>query len=443
MAEQDIAVGDQAFALEAFDRAGEARRFPGGHEKIVVHRRDRGEVDRVLLVAAHHRDFAHAGLADGADQAAEQRLAAHLDHAFRPILGEPPERRPAAGGEQDRALLAGLGREIPLLGLRQLVVAGKLEHLLHADDGLLDPGDGFLAPDPAARVAHGGDRRAQVVVGPDGDRDARLAKGLGRGRVVFGRHDHDWAAVVPCLSEGENFVGGGFLGMDQNRVRPGGAIGLGALERLLQPPAGDQRLDPGDDAEIVVHLAVLAGLDLAAEFVDGGERLALADERVGLGKKLVLDADAGDPALAQFPHRAAHVVEIAPAGIAVDQDRDRAGVGHELQDFQDLRPGRFVAVAHAKRRRHGKARGPDALEAGFLDDLGRHPVVGFHQEFQLGRGDQLPKLAEFGGAGLGQGGLGGVRLGFHAAFLVNFPSLFKGNGRLKELSRPPIIRAGF
>ena len=55
--------------------------------------------------------------------------------------------------------------------------------------------------------------------------------------------------------------------MDQDRVRPGPAIGLGPAQRLRHAPARDQGLDPGHDAEIGVALAVLAGLDLAAEFI--------------------------------------------------------------------------------------------------------------------------------------------------------------------------------
>jgi hypothetical protein len=42
-------------------------------------------------------------------------------------------------------------------------------------------------------------------------------------------------------------------------------------------------------------------------------------EAVGLGKLLILDADAGDAALFQFSHQAAHVVEVAVTGIAVEQ----------------------------------------------------------------------------------------------------------------------------
>jgi hypothetical protein len=35
--------------------------------------------------------------------------------------------------------------------------------------------------------------------------------------------------------------------------------------------AGNQCLDPGDDAETIVCLRILAGLEFAAEFVDVGE----------------------------------------------------------------------------------------------------------------------------------------------------------------------------
>ena len=94
------------------------------------------------------------------------------------------------------------------------------------------------------------------------------------------------------------------LGMNQKRVRAGFMIGLCALESLDHAAAGNKGFDPRNDAEIVVDLTVLAGLDLAAEFVDVGQRLTIADEGICFGKQLVLDADTGDAALAKLADEA-------------------------------------------------------------------------------------------------------------------------------------------
>ncbi len=182
--------------------------------------------------------------------------------------------------------------------------------------------------------------------------------------------------------------------MDQHRIGPGRVIGLGAAQRLIETVAGDQRLDAGDEREFRLGLAVLAGLDAAAELVDRGKRLRLAEEGVGLGEQLVLDADAGDAALAELADEAPDIVEIAIAGIAVDQDRQRRRIGHEFEDVEHLRPRRLVVVAHAERRRDRQPGRPDAGKSGFLDKLGREAVMRLHQEREFWRDE----LATQGGA---------------------------------------------
>jgi GNAT superfamily N-acetyltransferase len=142
------------------------------------------------------------------------------------------------------------------------------------------------------------------------------------------------------------------------------------------------------------ELAVLAGLDAAAELVDVGERLPVADEGVRLGEQLVLEADAGEAALAQLAHEAADVVEVAVAGVAVDQDRQGRGVGHVLEHVQHLGPRRLVAVAQAERGRHREARRPDPAEARLLDDLRGEAVMGLQEEGEGGRADLVPQRSE-------------------------------------------------
>ena len=197
--------------------------------------------------------------------------------------------------------------------------------------------------------------------------------------------------AAPLGGEGEDLVGGRALAVDQDGVGARRAVRLGPAEGLVEPAPRDERLHARDDREVRIAGAVLAGLDLAAELVDLGQRLVLADERVGLREELVLEADGGDAPLAELPDQAAHVVEVAVAGVAVEKDRDRRGVGHELEHLQDLRPGGLVAVADAERGRDREARRPDSREARFLDDLRREAVVSLHEEGELGRVEQRPE----------------------------------------------------
>ena len=198
---------------------------------------------------------------------------------------------------------------------------------------------GFALPDRLAHLAHRGHRSPHVVVRPDHHGNPGVPERLCRRAVIHGRHDYHRRPATPGLAEAGDLVGGLLLGVDQHRVGAGPVIGLGPAQRLIHAPAGDQRLDARHDLEVVVALAVLARLDAAAELVHVRQRLVLADEGVGLGEELVLDADPPNATLAQLPHQAPHVVEVAVAGVAVHEDRDRGGVGHELQHFEDLGPG--------------------------------------------------------------------------------------------------------
>jgi hypothetical protein len=135
--------------------------------------------------------------------------------------------------------------------------------------------------------------------------------------------------------------------VDQDAVGARRVVCLGAPEGLVEAAPRDERLHAGHDREVGLGGAVLAGLDLPAELVDVGQRLMLADERVRLGEELVLEADRRHSALAELPDETAHVVEVAVSRVPVEEDRERRGVGHELEHLQDLGPGGLVAVAHA------------------------------------------------------------------------------------------------
>ena len=101
-----------------------------------------------------------------------------------------------------------------------------------------------------------------------------------------------------------------------------------------------------------------------------------------LGKSLSSMQTAATPALLQFFHEPSHVVEISVAGISIEQDRNVSGVAHEFDDFEYLRPARFIVVAHAERGGNRKPAGPDAAKPGFLDDAGAQCIVSLHQKLK-------------------------------------------------------------
>src|SRR5690606_817472 len=123
--------------------------------------------------------------------------------------------------------------------------------------------------------------------------------------------------------------------------------------------------------------------DPAAKLVDVGERLASAfDEAVRLRKELVLDADARDASLLELRNEPADVVEVPVTRVAIEEDRDRRRIRHELEHLEDLSPARFIAVANAELRRQREAASPDALEAGLLDDAGAQAVVRLEEKLE-------------------------------------------------------------
>ena len=63
------------------------------------------------------------------------------------------------------------------------------------------------------------------------------------------------------------------------------------------------------------------------------------------------------------------------------------------EHFQNLGPGRFIAVTHAERRGNCQAGSPYSLESGLLDDLRGKAVMRFHDEVEPRRGQHLAELA--------------------------------------------------
>jgi hypothetical protein len=172
--------------------------------------------------------------------------------------------------------------------------------------------------------------------------------------------------------------------------------GLGAPHHFLHAPAGDETFQPRHERKVRIALRFLHGFDLAGEFFQVSQRLALAvDERIGLWEQLVLDANRGDAALLELAHQPPHVVEVPVSGVRVEQDRDAGRVAHEFHHFEHLRPARFVIVAHAERGGNGEPARPDAAKTRFFDDARAQAVVRFHQEFELIRAQQLAELRRF------------------------------------------------
>src|SRR6185295_15972631 len=108
--------------------------------------------------------------------------------------------------------------------------------------------------------------------------------------------------------------------MNENSISSGLGIGMGARKRLVHSMTGDQRLDPCNEDQIVAY-RILHSAQPAREFVGIGERMPIANERIHLGKALVLQRDAGRPTLLQLARQKARIVEIAEAAIAVDKHR--------------------------------------------------------------------------------------------------------------------------
>ena len=99
--------------------------------------------------------------------------------------------------------------------------------------------------------------------------------------------------------------------------------------------------------------------------------------------------------LLQFPDQPLHIVEIAVARVAIQQNRNLCGIRHEFQIVQDLGPTGFIVVPHAKLRGNGESACPDPFKPGFLDDFGTQPIMGFANKFQLGRKQEFFKLRGF------------------------------------------------
>ena len=119
---------------------------------------------------------------------------------------------------------------------------------------------------------------------------------------------------------------------------------------------------------------------------------ASLDKTICLGEEFIFNADRSDVALLQFADEPLHIIEVAVSRIAIEENRNRSRVGHEFQHLKYLGPAGFVVVTDAELRGNGEAAGPNASNAGFLNDFCAETIVGFTDEFKLFRQEELLKL---------------------------------------------------
>ena len=340
-------------------------------------------------MAAHDHRVPAAERGKIVEEPGQDGPALHPEHGLRHPRGEAAEVRAFARGEDHRGERFARG-QIAALRLRQLRVALEAEDLVERGDLRLHGEQRIIRAEPARRLLHGADGRPQQMVRPDHHADLPRAEILGRGAPVRGGHEHHGQAIAPLREEREDLGRARLLRVDEDGIGAGRVIGLRALERLGETPARDERFHAGDQHEVGVLLAVLARLDLAGELRDIGERLELgAEERVGLREELVLDHHAAHADLLELPHEAPHVVEVAVAGVAVEEHGHRRRLGHEGYVVDHLGPAQLVVVADAEGGGQGEAARPDPLEPGLLDDARGEAIVGLHHEGDLGSRDEL------------------------------------------------------
>jgi len=99
--------------------------------------------------------------------------------------------------------------------------------------------------------------------------------------------------------------------------------------------------------------------------------------------------------LLEFFHEPSHVVEISVTGITIEQDWNVSGVAHEFDDFQYLRPTRFIIIAYAEGGGDRKPASPDPSKPDFLDDPGAQCIMSLHQKLETSGLQESLELLRF------------------------------------------------
>src|ERR1700704_44637 len=156
------------------------------------------------------------------------------------------------------------------------------------------------------------------MIGPDHDTHSRAIKDLGRRLVVGGRDDDYGTALFPLTHKCQYLVGRRELAVDEDGVGSCGAVSMGPIQGFVQTQAEDESFNSGDDAEVAILLRILGSLDLPGKFFSiGQELMSLIEERIGLGKYLVLDAHGRNISLLELTHQASHIVEVSISGVSI------------------------------------------------------------------------------------------------------------------------------
>ena len=77
--------------------------------------------------------------------------------------------------------------------------------------------------------------------------DAGLLEHLGPGCIILGRHQHQRAAVGPLGGEFQHLIWLTVFTMNQDGICTCCMVSLSTFQGLVQTPAGDESLDPGND----------------------------------------------------------------------------------------------------------------------------------------------------------------------------------------------------
>ena len=184
------------------------------------------------------------------------------------------------------------------------------------------------------------------------------------------------------------------LGVDEDRIGTGFRVRCSPAQRLAFPPAGDERLGPGDDDEIRTRPRRPGRLNLARVLVDRNEfALNAGVEAAPFGEDVVFDTDTRGAGAGVFGDRPHDVDRVAEAVVAVGDDRDVHRVAHAPHRVQRLTHGENVGVGQRVDRGDAETAGPDGVEAGFLGEFGRQGVVGAQDQARGGSCEQRAQSA--------------------------------------------------
>ncbi len=230
--------------------------------------------------------------------------------------------------------------------------------------------------------------RAHRAAREDRDGEAELFERSGvlqRGLAAFHHVGKERYAAAKARADRGELIGR-LRRLDEQHVRSGGEIGIGAIERRIEALDRD-RIGSRDQQHLVVRPCVERGPDLSAHLSAGNEFLA-GEMAAALRRRLVLELQGGRAGLCEELHRPLHVQGIAKTGIHVDDQRD----GDTLADRGDG-IGKFAegdgADIGPSQPRIGDGRAGDigGLETRPLGQQRRQRVVAAGSDHQAGHSE--------------------------------------------------------